>query len=133
MARRRFVFVIVTATVLASVLLVPILVAEATGKSSPQFQGQVGVSYASLPATVSTGAGVHLYPLQNSQLTAIQVSAPDAIAIAKARLGLTLVAYVVSFSGLPIAPQSRTSVLNTETNVVVNATTGEIVEKFSYH
>jgi len=90
MARRGFVFIVVTGTLLASVLLVPILGAEATSKNSPQVQGQVGVSYTPLPATASAAVGVHLDPLQNSQLTAVQVSASDAIAIAKTRLGLTL-------------------------------------------
>ena len=165
MARRRFVFVIVTGAVFASVLLIPILEEEATSKSSPQSHGQVGISYTPLPATASAVAGVHLDPLQNSQLTAIQVSAPDAIAIAKTRLGPTLAAsnvaislgsftdgqyvttnasgahqlvanglaaYVVSFSGLSIAPLGRSGAVNTENNVVVNANTGEIVEEFSY-
>lgn len=91
--------------------------------------------------------------------------AADAIAIAKARLGMTLAtsnvtvslgsftddqyvtinpsgarqlvatglaAYVVSFSGLSIASEGRTSAVNTENNVVVNANTGEVVEEFSY-
>ncbi len=91
--------------------------------------------------------------------------AADAIAIAKARLGMTLAVskvtislgsftddqyvtinpfgarqlvanglatYVVSFSGLSIASQGRTSAVNTENNVVVNANTGEVVEEFSY-
>jgi hypothetical protein len=164
MARRRFVFVIATGAVLASVLLVPILGAEATSKSSPQLQGQVGVPYVPLPAAASA-AGVRLDPLQNGQLASIRVSASDAIAIAKARLGMTLAtsnvtvslgsftddqyvtinpsnarqlmandlaSYVVSFFGLSIASAGRTSQVNTENNVVVNANTGEIVEEFSY-
>lgn len=163
MAQRRLVFVIVA--MLAAVLLVPTLGAQATNTSSPQTQGQVDVPYIPLPAAASAAAGVHLDPLQNSQLTAIQVSVPDAIAIAKARLGLTLAAgdvaislgsftddqyvttdasgarqlvanglaaYVVSFSGLSIASLGRSGTSNTETNVVVNATTGEVVEEFSY-
>ncbi|GEM_PF-1961474 len=165
MVRKRFVFVAVTITVLASTLLVPALGADVTSKNSPQSQSSVGASYAPLPTAAYTAAGVRLDPLQNSQLTAIQVSASDAIAIAEARLGLTpaasnvaisvgsftddqyvtinatgtrhlvandLPAYVVTFSGLSIASQGRSSTINTENNVVVNAATGEIVEEFSY-
>lgn len=163
MAQRRFVFV--TVAMLAAVLLGPTLEAQATNKSSPQIQGQVDVSYVPLPVAASTAVGVHLDPLQISQLASIHVLAADAIVIAKARLGMAmatsnmtvslgsftddqyvtinpsgarqlmangLAAYVVSFSGLSIASLGRSGTSNTETNVVVNATTGEVVEEFSY-
>lgn len=154
-----------TVAMLAAVLLVPALGAQATNKSSPQTQGQVDVPYVPLPAAASTAVGVHLDPLQISQLASIHVLASDAIAIAKTRLGMTLAAsdvaislgsftddqyvtinasaahqlmadglaaYVVSFSGLSIASLGLSGTSNTETNVVVNATTGEVVEEFSY-
>lgn len=163
MAQRKFVFV--TVAMLAAVLLVPTLGAQATKKSSPQLPGQVDVPYVPLPAAASTAVGVHLDRLQISQLASIHVLAFDAIAIAKTRLGQLpvasnvaislgsftngqyvtinasgagqfvangLAAYVVSFSGLSIASLGRSGASNTETNVVVNATTGEIIEEFSY-
>lgn len=154
-----------TVAMLVTVLLVPTLEAQATNKSSQQMQGRVDVPYVPLPAAASTTVGVHLDPLQISQLASIHVLAADAIAIAKARRGMTLAtsnvtvslgsftddqyvtihssgarqlvanglaAYVVSFSGLSIASLGYSGTSNTEINVVVNATTGEVVEEFSY-
>ena len=156
-SRRAALVASVCAAVIAFAVSLPALTAGTATRQRSQVWA--GASYAPLPAAAKSGVGVSLEPLPDSLASAVQVTVPLTAAEASdntvlvgsftddeytsanatganaagasALVADNLPAYVVTFSGLSVSSLGRGVGVHTQESVVVNATSGDVVEVYS--